>query len=298
MTTPLHTSLLILGETAGGVAAAVSAARAGVDTILVTYGNVLGGVLPSLGAIGTHYLGVRSPFVETFKRRIIAHYRDTYGEESPQFRTCTRLESNNPMVTFEPSVATSILRELVDAEPRLRVIRRAYLLSVERAFGHLIAVNFRAFDDDQDWQISAAVFIDSTDEGDLAALAGVPYRLGRESRGEYGEPHAGKIFTRYVPGKYPLDAAQGKLNLLPKWTTLGIMNGSTGEGDDNLQDYSYRLCLSCDPSNRRLPDKPSGYNREDYRAIALDPDEIGTRPYALQHRFLSYSLRDMIGRTT
>lgn len=294
MTTQLRTSLVILGETACGVAAAVSAAREEVDTILVTYGNMLGGVLPSLGAIETHYPGVRSPFVETFKRRVIAHYRETYGQESPQFRTCTTLESNNPMVTFEPSAAARILRAMVEAEARIQLIQRAYPLSVEVAFDRLIAVRFRAFDDDQDWQIEAAVFIDATDEGDLAALAGVPYRIGRESRWAYGEPHAGKVFTRYVPGKYPLDAAQGKLNLLPKWTTLGLMNGSTGEGDDNIQDYSYRLCLSCDPHNRRLPDKPDGYDRANYLAIALAPDEIGTRSYALQHRFLTYSLRDMI----
>lgn len=294
MTNRLRASLLILGETACGIAAAVSAAHEGVDTILVTSGNMLGGVLPSLGAIETHYPGVRSPFVEAFKRRIIAHYRETYGEDSPQFRTCTTLESNNPMVTFEPKVAAHILREMVESEPRIRVIRRAYPLSVEMAFDRLTAVNFRSFDGDQDWQVEADVFIDATDEGDLAALAGVPYRVGRESRWEYGEPHAGKVFTRYVPGKYPLDAAQGRLNLLPKWTTLGLMNGSTGEGDDNIQDYSYRLCLSSDPHNRRLPDKPRGYNRDDYLAIALDPDAMGTHPYALQHRFLTYSLRDMI----
>lgn len=43
------------------------------------------------------------------------------------------------------------------------------------------------------------------------------------------------------------------------------------------------------------PPRPDGYRREDYLAIELAPEAIGTRPYALHHRLLTRSLRDMIG---
>src|SRR5207244_8532800 len=39
------------------------------------------------------------------------------------------------------------------------------------------------------------VFIDATYEGDLAAAAGVPYRLGRESYEEFKEPMAGQLYS-------------------------------------------------------------------------------------------------------
>lgn len=294
MTNTVTADLLVCGETAAGVAAAVRAAREGLSVILTCYQNTLGGVLPSLGAVETHYTGARSPFVEEFKRRVVDFYRDTYGEDSEPYQTCIRLDPDIPMITFEPKVAARILREIVEAEPRIQVLRRCWPVSVELAHERLLAVTVAFFETDERQRIEAAAFIDATDEGDLAALAGVPYRIGRESRHEYDEPHAGKLFTRYVPGLYPIDAAEGRLNILPKWSTLGIYNGSTGVGDDNIQDYSYRLCLSCDPHNRILPEKPEGYDREAYLPIAQTPAEIGTRPYPLQHRFLNYSPQEMI----
>ena len=43
------------------------------------------------------------------------------------------------------------------------------------------------------------------------------------------------------------------------------------------------------------PPRPDRYRREDYLAIELAPEAIGNRPYALHQRFLTRSLRDMIG---
>jgi hypothetical protein len=288
--------LVIVGGTVPGIAAATRAARAGIETQIVMYDDHLDGMFTALGAIETHYPGARSPFAEEFKRRVLEHYRTTYGAGSEQYRVCTTLDPNNPMITFEPSVAERILNDIVSAEPRIQLLKRYYPIAVELARDVLRAVIVKSFDDGRIQQLDAEIFIDATYEGDLAAVAGVPYRVGREARAEYGESHAGRIFTRFVPGKFPIAAAQGKLNLLPKWTTMGLYAGSTGEGDDNIQDYSYRLCLSGDPDNRRLPEKPEGYDRLNYLGIVQDPEVTETKPYALHHRFLAYKLRDMIAQ--
>ena len=42
--------------------------------------------------------------------------------------------------------------------------------------------------------VEARVFIDATYEGDLAAAAGVPFRIGREAAAEFHEPMAGKLY--------------------------------------------------------------------------------------------------------
>ena len=82
----------------------------------------------------------------------------------------------------------------------------------------------------------AQTFIDATYEGDLVAVAGVPYRVGRESRSEYGEPHAGRIFSRYGPGRFPRAASTGQLNLRPfEMSMTETFAGSTGEGDEAIQ---------------------------------------------------------------
>ena len=89
------------------------------------------------------------------------------------------------------------------------------------------------------------MFIDATYEGDLYAAAGAAYRLGRESRAEFDEPHAGVVYFDYEEKKF-----------LP---------GTTGQGDDRLPAYTYRLCLTTDPANAApLVTPPHGYDRANF----------------------------------
>ena len=285
--------LLVFGESASGIAAAVQAARRGLQTLLVSANEHLGGVLASLGAIETHYDGVRSVMLEELRERIMAHYRTTYGEDSEQYQHCIGSDRADPMLTFEPSVLLRVFREMVAAEARLEVLHRQHPLGVERGGRSIRAVRFASLDHGGHTLVRAKTYVDASYVGDLAATAGAAYRLGRESRHEYGEPHAGKLFTRWIDGAFPLDASEGRLNIHAKRTTMGILAGSSGEGDDEVQDYSYRLCLSSADDSRR-PEKPPGYQRDDYAAIALTPDATLERRYALHHRFLTRSLDAMV----
>ncbi len=287
--------LLVFGESAAGVAAAIQGARGGLRTLLVTAKEQLGGVLASLGALETHYDGARSPLVEEFRARIRAHYRERYGEDSAAYAHCVGADRRHPMLSFEPSVALQVIREMVAAEGGIELVHRMRPVGVERDRRRVLAVRFASLEPDGPTVlVRAATFVDASYTGDLAAVAGVPYRIGRESRTAFGELHAGKLFTRWVDGDYPIEAAEGRLNIHPKRSTMGILAGSTGEGDDEVQDYSYRLCLTDDPTNRVPVPRPDGYRREDYQAIALSPEEIGTRPYALHHRFLTRTLEAMV----
>src|SRR5438552_2432014 len=54
--------------------------------------------------------------------------------------------------------------------------------------------------------VSGKIFVDATYEGDLFALAKVPYRVGREARDEFHEPHAGVVFCNIDKGPAPRDA--------------------------------------------------------------------------------------------
>src|SRR5690554_3419102 len=84
-----HYSLLVLGGTPSGIVAAVRAAREGVDTLLVSYYEHLGGTLSNgLSTWDTHYEGKRAVIEEEWLDKIKNHYRTTYGEDSPQYRAC------------------------------------------------------------------------------------------------------------------------------------------------------------------------------------------------------------------
>ncbi len=286
--------LIIAGATAPGIVAAVRAAREGLSVALVAPGSHLGGSLPSLGAVETHYRGNRAPLLQEFIHAVGKHYLERHGADSEQYRACFA----GKMVMFEPHVAEAVLEQLVSAEANIEVLRGWAPLAVEQSGRLVQAVIFQDTTEGKTRRLAARAFIEAGYEGDLMALAGVKHRVGREARAEFGEPRAGRVFTRWLTGVHPRAAAEGRLNLVTAGaTTSEPLPGSTGEGDDNIQSYSYRLCLTDDPANRRLLDAPpAGYDRAKYAPILLAPEEKEKRPLPFHHRFLIQSLREMVER--
>lgn len=92
-------------------------------------------------------------------------------------------------------------------------------------------------------------FIDATYEGDLAAAAGVPFRVGREGRAEFGEPMAGRIYKAWGGD---------------------VGEGSTYEGDTAIQAYNYRMCITDNPLNSVPISKPAQYNWEEFVSLIDD----------------------------
>jgi len=286
--------LAVVGSTAPGIVAAVRAAREGLRVVLVAPGPFLGGCLPSLGAVETHYRGNRAPLLQEFIEAVKAHYRAKFGITSEAYLAC----AGRKMVTFEPHVAEAVLEKMVAGEARLDLRRGLEPISVLKEGTALRAVTFRDISTAREHTILARTWIEATYEGDLMALAGASFRVGREARAEFGEPRAGRVFTRWLAGTYPRDAAEGRLNLVTAGaTTSEPLPGSTGEGDDNLQSYSYRLCLTDNPSNRRmLAAPPAGYDRATYAPILLSPEEKAALALPFHHRFLIHSLHEMAER--
>jgi hypothetical protein len=112
-------------------------------------------------------------------------------------------------------------------------------------------------------------FIDASYEGDLMAKAGVSYRTGREDCSEYGETWNG-VHMRHMhqfpdgvdPYVIPGDPSSGLL-----W---GISEGqlaAKGSGDNLIQAYNYRICLTNNPENRIPIEKPENYDPSKYELL-------------------------------
>ena len=288
--------VMIYGATAPGIIAAVRLAREGLKVALVTPDAQLGGSFPSLGAIETHYAGNRAPLLEEFMARIRSHYAEKYGIVSESYRTATGggLVTGGTL-TFEPHVAEAICEALIAEESNVRVWRSFAVTAAEVCDGVVRRASFTG-ECGKHLDVEAAAFVEAGDEGDLMALAGAEWRVGREDRAEFGEPNAGRVFARWVRGEFPRDAVEGRLNLLVKnATTESPLPGSTGEGDGEIQNYSVRLCLSNDPSNRRVPDAPpSGYDRNVFTPILLGVAEKEKLRLPFHHRLLIYSLAETV----
>jgi hypothetical protein len=295
-----HYDLIVVGGTPGGIACAVRAAREGLHVLLTQYSSHLGGIMTSgLSTLDTQYKGPRAPVYDEMCERILGHYIQKYGEDSKQVRILTSrapsqvwIEEKNGdgaarppdawtdhskpycgRMHYEPHVAEIVFNDMVRKEPLIEVALSTVPQSVERCGARIQALRLIALEGGETRRVEAAVYVDATYEGDLAAMAGVNYRVGRESRSEYGEMHAGKIFMalgfeKIGEGGFPKEAVEGKLNLVPyDGCSQEIMAGSTGLGDHRVQAYNYRVCLSCDPENRISIEKPENYDRSTFLAM-------------------------------
>lgn len=240
--------VVIVGGTPGGIMAAIAAARAGSTADILERTSHIGG-LPAngLGATDIATRGATAGLFVEFVERIRAHYTAAYGPDSEQAGLCSG------GYHFEASVAEKVLLAMLAEQSKVAVrLERQFdarpaNLEVDGTKISALRVTERATGNAETY--CGKVFVDATYEGDLAAAAGVPFRTCREGHAEFKEPLAGRIYKVWGGEVGP---------------------GSTGEGDDVIQAYNYRLCLTDDPARRVPIEMPARYDRAEFASLADD----------------------------
>lgn len=258
--------LVIYGATPGGVALALRAAREGLNVLLVNHTQHLGGMFVNgLGTMDTLYNGARAPIYDEFRYNLYDYYRNTYGYQSAQYKSSN---PGYPKTRFESSVAERLIEDMLGREPLISVRRGYYPVKVAKSGARLETVTFRQMHGGEETTVQGDIFADCSYEGDLAAVSGVICRIGRESREEYGEKHAGIAYTQenfWPPSEQVLEQENFKLvrkmNLVRynTWSEL-IMPESTGDAHEAVQAFNIRTTLTNDPQNRLIPGKPENYD--------------------------------------
>lgn len=241
--------LVIVGGNPGGIMAAISAARMGKTSVILERTRYIGG-LPANG-LGATDIATRAATTGLFREfvdRIKQYYIDTYGADSEQVKMCS------DGYHFEPSVGARIFQQMLDEQKdKITVLTmRQFDAETENIVmrdGRIETIRILNRETGEQETYAGSVFLDATYEGDLGAAAGVPFRVGREGKDEFGEPGAGRVY-KYWGGP------EGE--------------GSTFQKDNAVQSYNYRLCLTNDPKNRVPFRKPAHYNREEYASIIED----------------------------
>lgn len=245
---PRSFDVVIVGGTPGGIMAAVAAARCGHTAVILERTKHVGG-LPAngLGATDISTRGATGGLFKEFVDRIHKYYVDTYGDNSPQVRDCSS------GYHFEPSVAERVFEEMLAEQPGVTVLRLRQFdadpENVTLADGRLVEIRITNRETKRVEIYRGKVFIDATYEGDLAAAAGAPFRIGREGFAEYKEPLAGVVYKKWGGPVGP---------------------GSTGLADNSVQAYNFRLCLTTDKANLVPIPKPETYNREEFVSLIDD----------------------------
>lgn len=252
--------LVVVGATPAGCAAALAASRAGARVLLLEPTRVVGGMNSNgVHAFDTASLQAICGISEEFAARVRAHYA-AQGLQDVLFESATDLY-------WESKVASSIWRAMLDEQPSLTIQLGAVPVDVITRGSTVEAVVYESAADAMGSPHAASshprmtargkLIIDATYEGDIAAWAGVPFRLGREARSPE-EPHAGVIYTTYLD-RSPVNG------YLPQT----ILPGSTGEGDERIMAFNCRLTCriyasESEQARHRLTVPPRGYDPSNY----------------------------------
>ncbi|MDE2126209.1 MAG: FAD-dependent oxidoreductase [Armatimonadetes bacterium] len=263
-----HFDVVVVQASSGGVAAAISAAQLGLKVALVEPTTRLGGMpVNGLSATDIRRNYHAAGFLLRFTRRV----RRIYAAEG--------IHTNG--FSYEPRVAQQAMKSLLYGTPGITIYRLARLESVETSsFGRrklrracspsgepsewfdslertvppaprrrVTGVVIQQLGSDgrptgQRALLQAGVFVDATDCGDLAAMAGARFRIGREAASML-DPHDGVIYY---------DRAADRLEA-----------GTTGAADARIMSYAYLLTVKDYGSgtDHTIPEPP-GYHEADY----------------------------------
>ena len=277
--------LVVYGGTSGGIAAAIQTARMDRTVLLVEPSSHLGGMTTG-GLVWTDFgvEGAVGGLSGEFYRRVTQHYQsDAAWKVDDPFKDRLLNASQEYIKSFEPSVADSVYRAMlqeagVEVWMEERLDRQS---GIEKEGTVIRNITFESGK-----TVSGKIFIDATYEGDLMALAGVSYHVGRESRDTYRESLAGVLeddpdvrqpkrhFNKvdpYIPGADQrgysrVDPYDENGNLL-----YGIQDERLevpGTGDDKVQAYNVRICLTTDSTNKIPITRPAGYDSTHYELLA------------------------------
>ena len=255
---PDAADVCVYGATPAGIVAAVAASQEGRSVILIESSRWLGGIL---GA------GLK-PTQDCPEPRAVGGLTKTVifqlGEDPPTIRAALAawLQREGIPVVFEHRV-----RQVEKTGEKIERIRLEYAPPDEHG---VPAPAARA---GRERVITARVFIDASYEGDLMALAGVRYAIGREARTKFDEGPAGvnppTNWTAIDPYVRPGEPASGLLPFVE-----ADHGKALGEGDDYSQAYNYRFYVTKDPAKRAPLTPPADYAPAKYELVGRFVTEL------------------------
>lgn len=270
--------IVIYGGTSAAITAAVQAKKMGKRVIVISPDKHLGGLSSGgLGFTDTGNKEVIGGLAREFYHRIFLHYqqaeswkwqkKEEYGNKGQGTPAVDGVDRT--MWIFEPNAAEGVFEDLIK-ENGIDVLRDEWVDrkdGVKTKEGKIVSIRTLSGK-----TFKGKMFIDATYEGDLMAAAGVSYHVGREANSVYNEKwdgvqtgvfqHGHHFKSDVDPYKVPGNPSSG---LLPRISAENP--GVKGEGDNKVQAYCFRMCLSNNPENRVPFSKPEGYDPYQYELL-------------------------------
>jgi hypothetical protein len=173
MNTVLNAQVIVIGAGIAGLGAAIEAARNKLSVCLIESSSKIGGVMAQCPGMP---LGAAFPCGKSVGG-LVNEFADKLIYMSPsaaEIRPCS-LHEFGPEIVYDHEVAMTVLYEMLD-QANVKLLLNTIALEPVMDNNHikqLICVNRNSR-----FAINGKVFIDCSGDGDIAALAGVPFQLG------------------------------------------------------------------------------------------------------------------------
>lgn len=213
---------VVVGGGAGGICAAVSAARLGCKVALIQNRPLLGGnnsseirvgmtgyvcrppftrlgaMMDEFGAIGDVVLREAKAEGDSARIKVIEALFDKYPE---------RWQSNaGPFGNYEDDKKTG----LIESEPNISLFLNTQVISADMDGSRIVSVVGKNIETGEETVFKGRTFADCTGDGNLGFMAGADFRMGRESKAETGEPRAPEVADQLTMGSSVMWYAEQK----------------------------------------------------------------------------------------
>lgn len=232
----LKYDLIVVGGGVAGISAAVSAARLGCKVALINDRPVLGGNNSSEVRV---HLGGR---IETGLYKKLGNLQKEFGP----------VNGGNAMPAAQYEDEKKM--QIVANEKNITLYLNSRAMEVAMNGSMINSVTIQHIESGVQTVMSAPVFADCTGDGTVGFLAGADYRMGRESRYEFGESRAPEVADSLTMGAsvqwYSVDA--GKVSHFPVFeygitfdeascerVTMGEWTWETGMNVNQMTDFEY-----------------------------------------------------------
>ena len=273
-----NADIIIYGGTSAAIIAAVEVVKSGKTVLIVSPEQHLGGLTSGgLGFTDTGNKAVIGGLSREFYHRVWLHYKDAaawnwqnqsdFGNKGQE--TVAMDGEFRTMWLFEPHVAERVFEDFVK-ENNIKVLRGEWLdrnKGVVKKKGEIIS-----FSTLSGKVFKGKMFIDATYEGDLMAVAGINFHVGREGNAKYNETfngvqtgvfqHDHHFKSNISPYKIKDDPSSG---LLPYISAEPP--GEFGAADKKIQAYCFRMCMTNHPENSVAFPKPDNYDASKYELL-------------------------------
>jgi len=251
--------VVVYGGTPAGIAAGVTAAREGVTVVVIEPTPWIGGMVT--GGLAKSDIGKK----------------ETIGGFPKEFFTKAAEGLDEKWMWYaEPKANLRAFEKMLE-EAKVRVVKGRTLKSVQKETGVI-----RSITTDDGTEYAGRQFIDASYEGDLMAMSGVAYRVGREARAEYDEPLAGfhpmpvrprpnEIMASGKVGPSYIHGTPAKISALDEngEPIFGVRRvvADPGSADGLTQSYNFRVVVTKREDIKVPFPKPAAYQPERYELL-------------------------------